>query len=149
MKPAEAHVSGESTHAEVVAAARREGAEAMRKAVLAVFSRSIAECLPATSDRPRRKYPRTAALALLTIDTLETMSSEVRAILLPPAEKGSSMKRPTPHGRATPAEQLKAKTEAHDRYHESGMCYGDSHASFLQEIERLERLAKAAGGDAR
>lgn len=59
------------------------------------------------------------------------------------------MKRPTPHGRATPAEQLKAKTEAHDRYHESGMCYGDSHASFLQEIERLERLAKAAGGDAR
>jgi hypothetical protein len=72
---------------EAIANARREGAEAMREAVLALFSRAIEEARPATYDRPRRKYPRTAALALLSIDALETMSSEVRVLPVPPAEE--------------------------------------------------------------
>ncbi len=49
----------------------------------------------------------------------------------------------------TTAEQLAAEIEAHNRYHDSGMCYGDSHATFRQEIERLERLLAAENASQR
>lgn len=65
---------------EAAALAERAYVKGAREAVLALFSRAIGESLPATYDRPRRKYPRDAALALLAINMLETMSSEVLAL---------------------------------------------------------------------
>ncbi len=63
---------------------RDEGVEAMRGTVVGRFTRSIEENMRATYDRPRRKYPRAAALALLAIDVLETMISEVLTIDVAP-----------------------------------------------------------------
>ena len=40
-------------------------------------------------------------------------------------------------------ERLALRIEAHRRYHDTGMCYGDSHASFEFEIDRLERMLAA------
>ena len=42
----------------------------------------------------------------------------------------------------SPLEQVKAE---HTRYHETGMCYGDSHADFLARIATLQRSRSSFG----
>ncbi len=63
--------------------AKQRGAETMREAMEKQLSLAIESYRYATYDRPRRKYPRYAAIALLAIDTLENVLSEVREITLP------------------------------------------------------------------
>ena len=46
-------------------------------------------------------------------------------------------------------DRLSVAVQNHNRCHDRGLCYGDSHAIHEREVERLQRLLRTLEGNTR